>query len=65
MLSDYLRHAECIKERSTAPDFCGPHYNRLVEQVDFIIAIITTIIIIIITIIIIIIITINMWTSLQ
>lgn len=31
--NDYLRHAECIKERSTAPDFCGPHYNRLVEQV--------------------------------
>ena len=33
MFPDYLRHAECIKERSTAPDFCGPHYNRLVEQV--------------------------------
>ena len=32
---DYLRHAECIKERSTAADFCGPHYNRLVEQVLF------------------------------
>ena len=32
-LPDYLRHAECIKERSTAADFCGPHYNRLVEQV--------------------------------
>ena len=40
MFIDYMRHAECIKERSTAPDFCGPHYNRLVEQVDFIIAII-------------------------
>merc|ERR1719350_651761 len=31
--NDYLLHAECIKERSTAADFCGPHYNRLVEQV--------------------------------
>jgi len=31
--NDYLRHAECIKERSTGEAFCGRHYTRLVEQV--------------------------------
>lgn len=31
--SDYLRHASCIRERSTGAEFCGSHYSRLVEQV--------------------------------
>lgn len=30
---DYLEHAECIKEKSTEPDYCGSHYSRLVEMV--------------------------------
>ena len=30
---DYLEHAECIKEKSTEPDYCGDHYSRLVEMV--------------------------------
>jgi len=31
--NDYLHHAECIKEKSTSSAFCGPHYNKLVNQV--------------------------------
>lgn len=31
--NDYLKHATCIKEKSTSPVYCGSHYSRLVEQV--------------------------------
>lgn len=31
--NDYLRHAECIKQKSMAPEHCGPYYSTLIDMV--------------------------------